>query len=148
MKNSKPFFSKDVEDRIVEVIFSELKSKNMTCDEKSVRKYVQASKSPYENAVLADVAAGIYVATVQDGQIAYRPASPHDDEVEELSRIAIHRDADHRVRGLPGTGIPTNAQIRNAILMRRTEKLTASMERISESKKLAELGVKETPIIT
>lgn len=84
MKNSKPYFGKEVEDKIVSVIGSELAKENKKCDEEELRRYVQAPKNTYENAILSGVAEGIYLATIQGKEVAYKVKSPGEQEIDAI----------------------------------------------------------------
>jgi hypothetical protein len=119
------------------VINSELSKENKRCDESAIRRYIQSGKNTYENAILSGVAEGIYLATVQDTEIAYKVTPPSEKEVDEIIDMAKVSAAS----GKANLGIPTEGQVVAAIKNARAAKLSHALNMITMWKNRAKLGV-------
>lgn len=113
MKNSKPFFPQDVEDRLVAVIVAETQKQYTSVNESDLRKYIRAGKSIYENSLLRGVSDGKYLAMVQEGVLAFKPAEPTDAELDALMDKAKVIVAKENAAG-KDTQIPSVSQLRAA----------------------------------
>lgn len=140
-KNTKPYFGKDVEDRIVSVVNFELSQANKTIDEAALRAYIQAGKHTYENAVLAGVANGEYLATVQEGNLAYKVNTPSERDVDEFTELAKTADERALKAGKPAPGVPTSGQIEIVIKNQRAAKLSHALNQVAMRGSKAKLGV-------
>lgn len=88
MKSSKPYFKKEVEDKIVDVILNELSKENKTISDGVLRKYIQAPKNEYENGILREVAEEKVLASVIKNEIAYKVNTPSKEEIDDVIQTA------------------------------------------------------------
>lgn len=134
MKTSKPYFSKETENKITAVILSELEKDKKSCPESALRSYIQCGKNTYENAVLAGVADGFYIATVMDSELAYKIKEPSEEEVKDLltSALAMYELIKANTASNKAVPVaPTAAKITSVMKQSRAEKLNHAINMIA-----------------
>lgn len=146
MKYTKPYFGKDVEDRIVTVVQTELAKDNKTVDEAAIRRHVQARKNTYENAILQAVADGYYVASVIKDEIAYKVNPPSEKEIADVIERASQQDNALRSAGKPSPGVPTPKQVELAITNARAGRLSHAINMIALHGRSLKLGVEAVDV--
>ncbi len=141
MKNSRPYFSPSIVDRIVSVINEELTRGNKAVSETALRTYIQSGKSIYENAVLSGVAEGVYLATVQESGLAYKVKPPTEKEVDEVLDMA-------KATAKVPEAIPTPRQVELAMKNARAAKLSHALNMVALYGSRAKLVDAVTELVT
>lgn len=141
MKYTKPYFGKEVEDAIVAVVNSELSQSNKSVDQTALRRYIQAGKNTYENAILSGVADGQYLASVVKDEIAFKPKPPTESEIDAVLDVAKRNDDAARATGRQAPGVPTVAQIELVRKNARAAKLSHAINMVALNGRSPKLGV-------
>lgn len=145
IKNSRPYFSKEVVDKIVSVFNSELSKDNFAIDQIALISYIKGAKNGYENSILSEVANGVYLATVRKDEVSYKPAAMSKDEIDDIIRTAVETDIKLKADKKDSIGIPTYGQIEVSSMQARATRLSHSLNMVAYYGSKAKLGATVYP---
>jgi hypothetical protein len=148
MRSSKPYFKKEIEDKIVSVILTELSKESKTIAESAIRKYIQSPKNVYENGILTDVADGKVLASVIRNEVAYKVNTPSKEEIDDVISTAEENQKTAIASGKQPTGVPTRMQVEIAMKQTRAAKLSHALNMVNYYGKVIKLDTEATVIAT